>query len=62
MADLTVNIKASMLTPQDEPERGWCPVCNVSSVFFWWMTLEIGSALTLLKAGACVDCGEEIAE
>lgn len=50
------------LTPLDQPDRGWCPRCNVPSTLEWQVVFELGSDFDVRTVSVCTDCGEESAE
>ena len=61
MADVVFRVTTTLLTPIDEPERGWCDRCNLSSVFTWYLTIEHSDRLLtdgIAALSVCEDCGE----
>lgn len=62
MADAVLPVRITHLTPLEEPERGWCNDCNLSSLLIWHVTIEAGDQLlndAITTLSLCAECGSE---
>lgn len=59
MAQVVTSLTGTPLTPIQHGE--WCPRCNLPSVAFMTVALEVnGSPLLILTLGVCGDCELEV--
>lgn len=56
---LVIPVRVEMLTPLEEPDRGWCTPCLLPSVLSWQVVFEVGTDFTIRTVSVCVECGTE---
>lgn len=58
-AAVVLPIRAEMLTPLEQPDRGWCAPCALPSTLTWQVAFEVGTDFTVRTVSVCTECGTE---
>lgn len=56
---VVVPVRVEMLTPLEQPDRGWCTPCLLPSTLTWQVVFEVGTDFTIRTVSVCEECGTE---
>jgi hypothetical protein len=62
LAESTVEVAVTTITPLEEPECGWCEPCALPSLLVWLVAFEANDRLLddrLVPLTVCTECGAE---